>query len=114
MKQPQNALCNCRNKAKCPLNNECCKHKGPIVYKAAVNDSSGEEHTYIGSSVNFKERYRNHTQSFRDDKHKHDNTLASFVWKENLGPEPNIKWSALCATKVYKKGGRYCDLCVVY
>ena len=103
VKQSQNILCNCRNKDKCPLNSECYTYNGPIIYKAGLKDSYREKHTYIGSSINFKERYRNHTQSFRDDKYKNDTTLASCVWKKNLGPEPTIKWSVLCTTKVYKK-----------
>ena len=112
VKQVESTECNCRNKAKCPLNNKCCVNKGPVVYKAAVKDNQGVEHTYIGSSVNFKDRYRNHTKSFRDPTYKTETTLSNFIWSENLGSEPSITWSIVAQTKVYQKGARYCDLCL--
>ena len=112
VKQTNDPLCNCRNRAKCPLNNECCKNKGPVVYKAVLKGRNGEEYTYIGSSVEFKDRYNNHKQTFRDEKLRYSTTLANFVWQEELGQEPEITWSILRKTKVYTKGGKYCDLCL--
>ena len=112
LKQTRNTSCNCRIKNKCPLEGKCCEIKGPVVYKATLNDSHGDERTYIGSSVNFKERYRNHTKSFRDIAHRYDITLANLISEDRLGSEPNIKWSILAKTKAYQKGGRYCDLCL--
>ena len=47
VKQVESTECNCRNKAKCPLNNKCCVNKGPVVYKAAVKDNQGVEHIYL-------------------------------------------------------------------
>ena len=42
VKQTSNPLCNGRDKAKCPLKQECCKNKGPVVYKAALRNSNGD------------------------------------------------------------------------
>lgn len=102
--------CNCRDRGNCPLDGLC--NTGPVVYKASVKDRQGNEHTYIGSSKNFKERYRNHTKSFRDVKYSTETTLSGFVWANSLGPEPEIHWKIMKKAQPYKKGNRYCDLCI--
>ncbi len=56
--------CNCRNKAKCPMSNNCLVES--IVYQATVstNDNKPPE-TYVGLTENsFKTRYANHKSSF--------------------------------------------------
>ena len=104
------ANCNCRNKNTCPLENEC--NSGPIVYQATFSDKTETEHIYIGSTQNFKERHANHKASFKDERKKHATTLSTHIWELGLGPDPNIKWSILKRGNIYKKGGRYCDLCL--
>ena len=102
--------CNCRSKNKCPLNNNC--NSGPIVYKAKLKNKNNKEAFYIGSTQNFKERYNNHTASFRDPKIKHATALSTFVWENDMGPEPNIKWEILRKARIYTKGSKHCDLCL--
>ena len=101
--------CNCRTRD-CPLNGEC--NSGPIVYRASVKDQQGKTHTYIGSTNNFKDRYRNHTKSFRHIQYSTETTLSNFVWRNDLGPEPQILWEVAKRAQPYKKGNRYCDLCL--
>ena len=105
-----NTTCNCRDKNKCPLDNKC--NSGPIVYKAIITNKQGQEAIYIGSTQNFKQRHANHKASFKDPKLKNATTLSKYAWTEELGPEPNIKWTTLKTSKLYAKGGRYCDLCL--
>ena len=61
-KAAHNKTCTCRQKSDCPLNKiflfEC------LVYNAAVNTSTIKNY-YGTCKKNFKERYNNHTSSFR-------------------------------------------------
>ena len=102
-------MCNCRDKTKCPLLNKC--KVGSIVYRSTVNVNN-EEYTYVGSAQDFKTRYYNHKTSFVKDNHKSDTTLSNFVWDNELGNNPNIKWEVITKGFVYKRGQRYCDLCL--
>ena len=108
--ETQTSTCNCRNKQNCPLDGKC--KTGAIVYRASVKDARGNTHTYIGSTKEFKDRYRNHTKSFRHKQYSKETTLAGFVWENNLGPEPNIKWEIVKRAQPYRKSSRYCDLCL--
>ena len=102
--------CNCQQRQHCPLDGNCIT--GPIVYKATIKDRQENEHTYIGSSILFKDRYRNHKKSFRNEIYRRETTLSGFIWDNGLEGRPNIKWEILRKTQVYKKGQRYCDLCL--
>ena len=104
------STCNCQQRQNCPLDGHCIS--GPIVYKATIKDRQENEHTYIGSTNNFKDRYRNHTKSFRHESYKRETTLSGFIWDNALEGEPDIRWEILRKTQVYKKGQRYCDLCL--
>ena len=67
--------CNCDNKNTCPLPKQCMTNN--IIYKATVttNNTNDTKH-YIGmTATTFKERYANHTSSFR---HKKTQTKRNF------------------------------------
>lgn len=54
--------CNCRKKNQCSLEG---KRLTPnVVYQATVKTETSTD-SYVGLATNFKERYRNHTASFR-------------------------------------------------
>ena len=55
-------LCNCKNKENCPLHGKCLQTC--IVYKADVITKDSHIH-YGASDGEFKSRYNNHTNSFR-------------------------------------------------
>ena len=61
----QTRRCNCRKPDQCPLNGECLASS--IVYKAIVrSDDATTNKVYIGSTETpFKQRFANHTMSFR-------------------------------------------------
>ena len=103
------SLCNCRNKDNCPLSGEC--KSGPVVYMATVKNNDTEK-IYIGSTQDFKERLANHRASFRNENLKNATALSRYVWAEDLGPLPEIKWEILKKGSTYKKGSRYCDICL--
>ena len=58
---------NCRKKEQCPFEGKCLKNN--IAYQATLTSNRTIE-TYVGLAINFKERYRNHTSSFRNHKKK--------------------------------------------
>ena len=107
-----NAKCNCRNKEKCPVPEECCQPN--VVYHATVkhhNDNRQAE--YIGSTEpQFKLRFNNHTKSFKHNTYKNDTTLSKYVWDNNLNPTPNIKWKYMKKCSTYRVGNKVCDLCL--
>ena len=64
--------CNCRKKETCPLLGKC-QTKG-VVYQATIK--------YVGITESaFKTRYNNHTNSFRNPKHKNSTALSKCIWK---------------------------------
>ena len=67
---------------------------------------------YIGCAQDFKKRYYGHMESFRNEESKHKTTLSAYVWEQGLAPEPKIKWSILATAPSYRKGSRYCELCL--
>ena len=63
--------CNCRKKPDCPLAGQCRVNN--LVYQATVTTKENPpiKETYVGlASTQFKDRYRNHTKSFRNEKFK--------------------------------------------
>ena len=58
--------CSCCQKPECPLTKKCLS--GYLVYNASVDrlDTDETKHYYRTCEKNFKERYNNHTGSFRN------------------------------------------------
>ena len=74
-----NKLCNCRVKSNCPVNGECLT-KG-VIYKATVSHDNNER-IYIGSTGRqFKSRYYEHIQSFKNEVKKESTKLSRFIHK---------------------------------
>ena len=103
--------CNCRIKESCPLNgtylHQC------MVHKAEVSTNTIYKEYYGASDGEFKSRYNNHTQSFRDISHINDTELSKYFWmlKAN-GTDYHLKWSIKSYASRYKCGRRRCDLCL--
>ena len=104
--------CSCReeNIANCPLPKKCMAEN--IIYQATLSHGN-KKVFYIGStSTDFKQRYRNHTQSFRSYAYRKQTTLSRYIWDNNLNPSPNIKWKILKRCSTYTPGQKQCDLCL--
>ena len=73
------ATCNYRDKNKCPINENCRIEN--VVYKCVVSNSeNSKEHVYTGiAEGDWKQRYYNHTISFRNQRYKNDITLFKFL-----------------------------------
>ena len=71
---------NCREKNNCPMNGNCRVENA--VYKCVVTATvKSKEYVYIGvAQGDYKQRYYNHTMSFRNQRYKKDTALSTFLW----------------------------------
>ena len=101
---------NCRKKEQCPLESKCLEKC--LVYKATVT-TNGESKAYYGSTQSsFKERYNNHTASFRHEYKRNSTKLSQYIWdKKDEKKDTDIKWEIVKKTQKYQTGSRKCDLC---
>ena len=98
-------LSSCRQKSECPLNNKCLSES--LVYEAAVSQTPSQVNKYYYGTCEktFKERYKNHTATFRN-KNKH-----IWVLKENSIPH-QVSWHTASRAWPYNGCTRKCDLCL--
>ena len=107
--------CNCRIKNKCPLDNKCTKQN--LVYQAEVTSTSNNniatKRFYLGqTSRTFKERWRVHTNTFRNRNCKNPTELTKYIWKlEDKNINWQIKWKIIGHAKPYAQGDKFCALC---
>ena len=109
--EPAKKSCNCREKANCPLSGNCLTPA--VVYKATVTHGN-QTRTYIGNTGGpFKERFRNHTKSFKHQKYENETELSKYVWdlkKKNM--DHYIKWEILKKSNTYRRKSGNCNLCM--
>lgn len=103
--------CNCRDKANCPLKGECLVKE--IVYQAKVATSDNIE-TYVGlTATEFKTRWRNHQQSFTNEKKKNDTELSKYLWQlKEKKKEFTITWKIIDKARAYTNISKRCNLCI--
>ena len=104
--------CNCRVRNDCPLQHKCLTPG--IVYQATVTNSNDDaEKIYYGlCETTFKERYRNHTSSFRHEKNRNETELSNCIWALKRDKiVPSIKWKILHIVHG-KPTSSYCTLCL--
>ena len=71
--------CSCRRKLECLLDKKCLS--GHLVYNPSVDRlDTNEIRHYYGSCENFKERYNNHTASFRNKNKEKSTELSKYIW----------------------------------
>ena len=85
---------------------------GNVVYKCfASSTEKSKKHVYVGvAEVDCKQRYCNHTMSFRNQKHKSGTALSPFLWelKTPTRETPKLKWSALKVIRGYSNISKQC------
>ena len=102
--------CDCRVKNDCPLENNCKITN--VVYKATVtNKINSEVKFYIGSTDNFKLRWRNHKMSFSHKKYINSTELSSYVHNFTNRNDVSIKFEVIRSVKNKIKYG-FCGLCL--
>ena len=88
--QTSDKECNCRKKDQCPLEGKCLIQN--VVYQATFTTQTSSE-SYVGLATNFKERYRNHTASFRHQSKRNETELSKHIWTRKVNNKPfTIKW----------------------
>ena len=94
----------------CLLDGKCLTQN--VVYQATVSTQSSSE-TYVGLATNFKERYRNHTASFRHQSKRNETELSKHIWalKDNNKPF-NIKWRIIKQCRPYSNVNNKCNFCL--
>ena len=103
--------CNCRNKDTCPLPGKC--QTNGVVYQATVKRiDNQEEQTYVGITEGaFKTRYNNHTNSFRDPKHKNRTALSKYIWKlKDSKIDFAVSWKIIKKCRGYSSHTKKCNL----
>ena len=107
--------CNCQKERKkdCPLPGKCTVES--VIYKATIttdNPKIPKKFYYGLTERSFKERWYEHTSSFRNEPKNHT-TLSSYYWKclrNNLNPR--VKWEVKTKAHVFSSGSKACDLCI--
>ena len=62
---------------------------------------------------NFKARYYNHIQSFKNPSKRNQTELSKLIWNlKDAGHSPAIKWSIACRATAYTCGMKQCHLCL--
>ena len=108
--QTNDKECNCRKKDQCPLDGKCLTQN--VVYQATVTTQTSSD-SYVGLATNFKERYRNHTASFRHEIKRNETELSKHIWTLNDNNKPfTIKWRVLKQCKPYNSISNKCNLCL--
>ena len=105
--------CNCRHKDSCPLSGKCLTES--VVYQAIVKrEDTGDEKSYVGHTEgSFKTRYNNHTNSFRNAKHRHATALSKHIWQlKELNVDYSLKWNIIKKCRSYSNITKRCNLCL--
>ena len=106
-----NDNCNCRIKNSCPLEGNCNVRN--IVYQAEVVTLQPKE-TYIGLwDTTLKERYRNHTCSFRNERYKNVTELSKYLWSlKDRKINYEIKCRKVRQARSYSHFNKKCNVCL--
>ena len=100
--------CNCTKPDRCPLQGAC--QQKDVIYHATTDEKPPRK--YLGSTGDFKLRWASHKHSFRHETAKNATTLPQHIYGKGLNPEPTIKWEIIDRAPSYRKGQRYCNLCL--
>ena len=93
--------------------NEGGTQPDPPIPHNTPNRQYAREAVYIGAATNFKQRYRNHTKTFRHETYRKDTELSKYIWKlndENISYK--IDWKILRRTSGYNRASKLCNLCL--
>ena len=96
----------------CPLQHKCLTPG--IVYQTTVtnNNNDAEKIYYSLCETTLKERYQNHTSSFRHDESRNETELSNYIWalkKDKI--VTSIKWKILRIVRGKPKSNS-CRLCL--
>ena len=98
--------CNCRNKDNCPLRVVCLPKS--LICKATLQSANQPSKFYYGrTETEFKTRFNNHKQRFKDSDERWATALSRAVWKiKDRREEPQITWNILACAPTYQSGSK--------
>ena len=105
--------CNCRKKDDCPLTGKC--QTASVIYNSEVAvENQTDSKLYIGLTEDaFKQRYNNHTQTFKHEKYEYSTELSKYIWSLKRNQQNfKIKWSIQCCSRAYLPQSKRCNLCL--
>ena len=105
--------CSCRQKSECPSSNKCLSES--LVYKAAVSQTPLQlnKYCYRTCEKTFKERYNNHTATFRNKSKQKSTELSKHIWElKGNGIQHQTSWDIASRARPYNGCTRKCDLCL--
>ena len=109
-----NRTCNCMNKDKCPMNQNCLATN--VIYEATITSDlpNYQEKKYIGlCESTFKKRFANHKSSFNHERYKSSTSLSVELWKiKEMNGTPNVTWRIINKAKSYTPESKRCLLCM--
>ena len=105
---------NCRKKDDCSMNGNCLINN--VIYKSTVSPTTTtKQRAYLGlAEGEWKQRYYNHTQSFRNAKQRNDTAHSSYLWelKKKISEIPKLTWSIVKIVPKYSNISKRCLLCL--
>ena len=103
--------CTCQRNHPCPLEGKC--NLKNVIYQTIVNLDNVPDRFYIGQAKDFKLRYNNHQQSFRNKNLDENCNLKDEIWElKESGRSFKLKWKILRHCKAYMTGDKSCCLCL--
>ena len=109
----QHAHAVCRQKWQCPLDNKCLS--ASLIHKAAVSETPTptNKHFYGTYEKSFKERYSNHTATFRNKSKQKSTEFSEHIWKlKGNSIQHQISWNIASRACPYNGCTWKCDLCL--
>ena len=106
--------CNCEDSSNCPLEGECLTEN--VFYEATLTSTIQNygEKIYFGiTKPPFKDRFNNHTKSFRNRKYSKETELSKEIWRiKDRNADYEVRWriKKLCST--YNSATKKCMLCL--
>jgi hypothetical protein len=82
--------------------------------RPTTEPTDGRKETYIGlTDTDFKLRYANHKQSFRNSKLRNSTELSKYIWTlKEKGIGYQLKWKIVAKAKAYNNISKKCNLCL--
>ena len=91
-----------------------CQTKGVVCQATVKRQDNQEEIKYVGITESaFKTRYNNHTNSFRNPKHKNGTALSKYIWKlKDSKISFAVSWKISKNCRGYSSHTKKCSLCL--
>ena len=97
----------------CPLEEKCRNEN--IINKCIVSTSGHPDKVYLGTAAeDFRKRYYNHINSFKNETQMIETTLAKYIWeqKQRHNIKPTLKWYIVKSVSSYSNITKSCMLCL--